>query len=105
MAGYVPCGFVAYKRTPIFDQDTTPPGLLRRHSTKANVWGIINVLEGRLTYRTLEPLAEVTLDADRQGIIQAEQPHEVEPQGAVRFFIEFYRDRASSDEQTGAPHG
>ena len=53
MAGSVPRGFVAYKRTPIFNQDSLP---------------------------------------DRQGVIQTEQPHEVEPQGRVRFFIEFYRD-------------
>jgi tellurite resistance-related uncharacterized protein len=98
MAAYIPRGFVAYKRTPILDQDTVPPGLLRRHSTKANVWAVIHVVEGLLTYRTLEPMTEVTLDADHRGVIQAGQPHEVEPQGAVRFFIEFYRHPGLSQD-------
>ena len=37
-----------YKRTPVFDETTLPDGLRREHRTKAGVWGIIRVLEGRL---------------------------------------------------------
>ena len=37
-----------YRSTPIFDQDTIPAALQRRHDTKEGVWGVIRVLEGKL---------------------------------------------------------
>src|SRR4051812_7568539 len=54
----LPVGLVAYRRTPIFDQDTIPAGLRREHRTAAGVWGLITVLEGRLLFRTLHPVRE-----------------------------------------------
>jgi tellurite resistance-related uncharacterized protein len=44
----LPEGFTAYKRTPMFDQDNLPIGLRREHCTKAGVWALIHVVEGRL---------------------------------------------------------
>ncbi len=38
---------VPYKCTPIFDETTLPPGLRRERRTKAGVWAVIRVLEGR----------------------------------------------------------
>lgn len=37
-----------YRSTPVFDENTLPGGLRKEHRTKAGVWGIIRVLEGRL---------------------------------------------------------
>lgn len=83
----------AYRRTPVFTADTVPAGLLRQHRTKAGTWGKIVVLEGELLYRTLEPpVEEVRLRPGRPGIVQPQEPHEVEPVGAVRFYVEFYRE-------------
>jgi tellurite resistance-related uncharacterized protein len=87
-----------YKRTPVFDQNSLPAGLRRRHSTKAGVWGLIRVLEGRLLYRILEPASESILDPDNPGVVQPAQLHEVAPLGAVRFFVEFY-ERTATGEQ------
>ena len=86
----LPAGLRPYQRTPIFTEDTIPAGLRRRHSTKPGVWGVIRVIEGRLRYRVLVPPAESILDPDHPGIAEPTQPHEVEPMGAVRFFIEFH---------------
>ena len=92
----LPTGLRPYKRSPIFTEDTLPAGLRRRHSTKPGVWGVIRVIEGRLRYRILAPPAESILDPDHPGVAAPTQPHEVEPLGAVRFFIEFHA-RAEAD--------
>lgn len=88
----LPADVEAYKRTAEFTEETVPAGLLRRHTTKAGTWGRICVLSGRLRYRILEPEVEVIeLDASREGVVEPEVPHEVEPVGGVRFFVEFLR--------------
>jgi tellurite resistance-related uncharacterized protein len=92
MSDVLPDNLVAYRRTPIFDQDSLPSALRRRHTTKDDVWGLIVVLEGRLLYRLLEPLSERILDPRTPGMIKPRQAHEVEPVGPVRFFVEFYVD-------------
>ncbi len=90
----LPAGVRPYKRTAVFDENTIPAAFGRRHSTKAGTWGVIQVIAGRLRYRILDPLAESILDPAHAGIVQPTQPHQVEPIGAVRFFVEFYADGA-----------
>lgn len=80
-----------YKRTADFNEDTVPPALLRAHTTKAGVWGRIRVVEGRLAYRIPGAGEEHVLTPDAPGVVEPEVPHEVEPLGAVRFFVEFLR--------------
>jgi tellurite resistance-related uncharacterized protein len=86
----LPPDVAPYKRTPVFDQDTVPAGLLRSHSTKAGVWGVIHVLEGRLRYRIYDPASEQVLTPAAPGIVRPTQLHEVAPLGPVRFFVEFH---------------
>ena len=88
----IPDACTAYKRTPEFDEVTVPPGLLRSHQTKADTWGKIVVLEGRLVYRILEPhVEEYLLQPGCEGVVEPQVLHEVAPQGRVRFYVEFYR--------------
>lgn len=100
MNNVLPEGLAAYKRTPVFDQDSLPAGLRREHRTKAGVWALIHVVEGRLRYRILDPLSEQILTPAMPGIVQPEQPHEVDPLGPVRMFVEFY----SATGLEGEPH-
>ncbi|MBA3896986.1 MAG: DUF1971 domain-containing protein [Sphingomonadaceae bacterium] len=79
-----------YKSTPVFDEYTLPAGLRREHRTKAGVWGIIRVIEGRLRYRTLDQASEVILDSNHPGLVLPDVPHFVEPLGPMRMRIEFY---------------
>lgn len=90
MTTALPPGLTAYRRTPVFDQDSVPAGLLRGHSTKAGVWALIHVLEGRLEYRILEPSASTILAPGSPGVVVPQQLHEVKPLGPVRFFVEFH---------------
>ena len=62
-----------YRSTPVFDQDTLPAALRARHSTKAGVWGVIRVLEGRLCYRVLDPASEMVLTPARPGLVLPDQ--------------------------------
>lgn len=80
-----------YHRTPDFDQNTIPAGLLREHTTKAGVWARIVVLEGELTFRSVARQLNVVLDNTRPGIVEPEVSHEVEPLGPVRFYVEFLK--------------
>ena len=81
---------VPYKSTAVFDENTLPAGLRKEHRTKAGVWGVIRVLDGRLRYRILDPLSETILDPNHPGLVLPEQPHLVEPLGAVRMQVDFY---------------
>ena len=87
----LPAGYAPYKRTKDFTTQTVPAALLQHHSTKAGVWGVIHVLEGRLRYVVEAPLArDEVIEAGGRGVIVAEVVHRVEPQGEVRFFVEFH---------------
>jgi tellurite resistance-related uncharacterized protein len=86
----LPGGLAPYRRTAVFTEATLPAGLRHRHRTKAGVWGLITVIEGRLQLRRIEPLSTTVLDAAAPGIVAPEELHEVEPLGPVRFYIEFH---------------
>ena len=87
----LPDGVTAYRRTPVFDQASTPKALLRDHATKAGVWGLIRVLDGRMELTTADAPDPDILDPDTPGVVRPEQRHRVTPLGAVRFYVEFYR--------------
>jgi tellurite resistance-related uncharacterized protein len=84
-----------YRSTPIFDEATLPAALRSEHRTKAGVWGVIRVIEGRLKLTCLDPASEVILTPDRPGLVLPEQPHFVEPLGAMRMQVDFYDQRPS----------
>lgn len=79
-----------YRHSPIFDISNLPAALTRSHATKAGVWAIVEVLEGRLRYR-VEGGASQMLTPERPGLIEPQQPHSVAIEdGATRFRIAFY---------------
>jgi len=88
----LPPGVVSYRRTVEFSESTIPAALLRSHTTKPGVWGRIHVVEGFLRYRVLEPVpVEYVLSRENPGVVEPEIPHQVEPLGGVRFYVEFLR--------------
>lgn len=90
----LPAGLTAYRHTPTFDQDSLPAGLRREHRTKAGVWALIHVVSGSLRYRILDPPSEAILTVGVPGLVRPEQPHEVEPIGPMRMFVEFFAAHA-----------
>jgi tellurite methyltransferase len=52
---------------------------------------LIQIIEGSLTYRVLEPTTtEAVLTPGHPGVVEPGRLHEVEPRGPVRFFVEFF---------------
>lgn len=88
----LPANVLPFHRSPVFDESTAPQTLQNAHQTKEGIWGMIVVVEGQLLYRILEPVVEeLTLTVYRPGIVEPQTRHEVEPVGAVRFYIQLYR--------------
>jgi len=93
-----------YRRTDLFTETNTPAGLLKAHSTKPGVWGLIRVIDGALTYRIEDPRrppsSRVLTAQSAPGVVEPTILHSVEPQGSVRFYVEFYRrdTRAHGEE-------
>jgi tellurite methyltransferase len=88
----LPRGFVAYKRTNDFTAESIPKPLTANHSTKAGVWGLIHVVEGRLRYVVEPPLArDVIVVPGEPAVIVPEVLHRVDLEDDAKFFVEFYR--------------
>ncbi|MEM7159824.1 MAG: DUF3565 domain-containing protein [Myxococcota bacterium] len=88
----LPEGAEAYRRTPSFDEHSTPAGLRRDHSTKQGVWGRVIVEEGELRLEFGPPVS-ATVDG-RPGapiVIPPAVVHYVRLTGRVRFHVEFLR--------------
>jgi tellurite resistance-related uncharacterized protein len=86
----IPSGYLAYRRTPVFTQDTIPAALLSAHETKDGAWALIHVLEGRLRFHIEAPPSESVLEPGQPGTIEPKVRHRVEPLGSVRFYVEFH---------------
>lgn len=79
-----------YRSTPVFDETSLPAALRNRHNTKAGVWGMVRVLEGRVRLTYLDPQSELVLDPGTPGLLLPQQPHFVEPLGPMRMQVDFY---------------
>lgn len=99
-----PAGLVPGRRTAEFTEATLPAGLRRAHATRAGVWARLHVTEGRLLFRDLVSGAEQPLGPGVHALIHPERRHEVEPLGAVRFFVEFCAPaEAAADSDAAGP--
>lgn len=94
-ATVLPDGLEAYRQTDSFTEASLPAALRKAHCTKQSVWGLIHVTEGELVYRVLDPRrspSELALRPDgAPGVVEPTILHEVEPRGAVRFHVAFFR--------------
>lgn len=86
----VPPASIPYQCTPVFDENTLPAGLRREHRTKAGVWGVIRVIEGRVRFQVLDPASDLVLEPGRPGLVLPDTPHLVEPLGPMLMQVEFY---------------
>jgi tellurite resistance-related uncharacterized protein len=94
----IPSGYAPYKRTPTFRRETVPPGLLRRHDTKAGIWAVVHVVAGDVEY--FEPTdsgeTRVVLRAGETVTVAPEREHRVAMGEGSSFFIELWRRDAES---------
>ncbi len=79
-----------YRSTRVFTEATLPAALRTKHSTKAGVWGVVCVIEGRVQLTYLDPPSVITLDPHTAGLLLPEQPHFVTPLGPMKMRVDFY---------------
>lgn len=96
----LPKGLESGRRTDVFTEETVPAALLKDHDTKAGTWGLIHVEAGMLRYRITDPrrppFETVLTPATAPGIVEPTILHHVEPIGAVRFHVQFWRAPATA---------
>ncbi len=86
----LPNNITAYKRTPQFDENTVPAGLLKEHNTKEGVWALIHIEAGELEY-VIKNTEKHTLSPEKHGVVEPQVPHHIKALGKVSFFVEFYK--------------
>ncbi len=81
-----------YKETAVFDENTVPQGLRLSHQLRADTWGQIVVLEGRIDY-VIEaaPHLAFVLRPGVMGAVAPQSPHHVNPQPGAKFQVRFLR--------------
>lgn len=94
----LPPGLEAYRRTDTFSEESLPAGLLKAHSTKAGIWGLIQVTDGELLYR-IEDERRIRTERHLRagsppGVVEPTVLHSVKPLGPVRFYVQFLRAAA-----------
>ena len=93
--------FVRHVRdSAVWDAQSMPEGLRRRHRLGRGTWGVLHVDKGMLRFDT----EEMTAGATR--VIPPDFEHQVEPVGDVEFWIEFLAvDRAAQADHGQADPG
>lgn len=87
---------VAYKRMPVWNKDTMPEAVQRKHNTKVGTWGKITVLKGILKFIELteegKVIAEHLFKAGTDNpMAQPQAWHRVEAAtDDVEWYLEFY---------------
>lgn len=84
---------VPYKVTAVWTEETLPPAIRSAHSTKAGTWGLLKVLEGEVRLVWEDGSGSELVCPGQPGLIAPERLHHVEPLGAARMQVEFYRER------------
>lgn len=87
----IPLEKTPYKKTPTFDEESVPSGLLKDHSTRSGVWGKIVTLEGNLLYVIPADNKKIKLTTEVYGVVEPEVKHYIQLVGKVRFYVEFYK--------------
>ena len=75
-----------------FTEETIPDAFKAEHKLAAGRWGVLHVFDGRLRYVNLQTGQERVVSAPDIIVIHPELPHRVEPDGAVRCRIDFFRE-------------
>jgi tellurite resistance-related uncharacterized protein len=70
-----------YKRTPMFTEANVPKAILSRHNTRADAWGLIHVVRGKLRYTIFaDKIRNRADDEDFETILSLGHLGVIEPQ-------------------------
>lgn len=95
-------GLQPYKITPVFTETSVPDGIRNEHRTKPGTWGLLRVLEGRVTLVFTDPHRVVEVTPDLPAQIPPQDTHFVEVHGPMKMQVEFYNEPPLGDEKRRA---
>ena len=87
----LPPDLIPYRKTAVFTATSVPAGLLRDHKTRAGVWGVLHVVAGEVTFRTVVGTGTRLLTPGMTQVIEPEALHSVSLSPDARFYVEFWR--------------
>lgn len=87
----LPADVKQVRATPEFSAETVPDGLLSAHRVAQDVWGLLCVREGTVTFVVEDTGDSRALAAGDTQVIEPGVTHHVEPGTRARFVVEFYR--------------
>ncbi|MDH5546427.1 MAG: DUF1971 domain-containing protein [Gammaproteobacteria bacterium] len=87
----LPIDVTAFRKTDVFDRNSIPAGLLKDHNLKSGVWGVINILKGKLVLEFLDDGKIEVLSADRPGVVPPSRMHQIRALEDVNFYVEFWK--------------
>ena len=88
----MPSGVIPSGSTPVFTEGTLPEGLRKEHKLAEGTWGVLRVLEGRLSFTDLETDEERIIAAPDGVTIRPGALHQVATEGPVQLRIDFFRE-------------
>ena len=90
----LPNDVTPYKRTSTFSKNNVPKGLLSRHNTKKDTWGLIVVENGSVEYTIFNKSSadsSMILSPGNPGVIEPQVYHKVKLMSdETIFYVEFY---------------
>ena len=92
----LPDGLVLSGNALEFTDATMPDALLREHALGAGHWGVLNVLEGSVTFVDMGSNEEVSVSAGESVPIHPQAPHRIVLSGHVRCRLEFLTEPNAS---------
>jgi tellurite resistance-related uncharacterized protein len=100
----MPDGHAPYQETPRWTEETVPKSLLKDHASKAGVWALVHVVEGRVEY-FVEPPAKrhALLTPQSPGVALPEVLHHVVLEKGAVFYVEFWKASQDNRRKRGVP--
>lgn len=96
--GIMPKGMTEFSRTKIFTEATVPDKLRTHHCLSKDVWGLLAVKSGTLTYSLEERGIDVKINQGQSVVIPPETLHFVTPGDQVSFDIAFFKSRNALED-------
>jgi tellurite methyltransferase len=86
----IPAELEVVRTTATWDEHSMPNGLRRAHRVASGTWGRLRVEQGRLRFvAQTNPVTDVVVEVGGSQGIPPDVEHFVEPDGPVRFAVEF----------------
>jgi tellurite resistance-related uncharacterized protein len=85
-----PAGLRWVRTTPVWNEESVPPGLRQAHRVAPGTWGRIRVREGRLRLNFGAAADPIELGPGSSHSLPPGFEHDVTPLGSVRFEIDFF---------------